>query len=280
MNKLLAKATIALALVATTGSYAVSKKVFAETYTRTYIDSDGLETTETSSVPFTDDTETNTESSDSSEATNTEKSTVHKKGWSTNESGDKVYYLSNGQKATGYKTIKGKRYHFEKDGSATVGVSLKYIYGRNGRVYRYSRSKRGNHTVAAQKIAKTIVKAVGHEKGDTDLKRAGLAAYYVYCFYQFDGYSMKKPYYNTAYGVFINRYCSCAGTADATQMVLKYMGMKSKHVYRNKFHHQWCTLRLDGKKGWVDGMIGAAGYGSKWGERAYDSWWDGINKKV
>lgn len=90
---------------------------------------------------------------------------------------------------------------------------------------------------------------VGRKAGDTDRKRAGIAAYYVACFAGLDRYSMKHPYYNKAYGVFINGYCSCAGTTDATQMVLHYMGMNGKHVHRNQFRHQWVFVTLDGKKG-------------------------------
>lgn len=84
---------------------------------------------------------------------------------------------------------------------------------------------------------------------------------------------MKHPYYNKAYGVFINGYCSCAGTTDATQMVLHYMGMNGKYVHRNQFRHQWVSVTLDGKKVWADGQVGAAGYGA-WGDHSYNPGWN------
>lgn len=201
-----------------------------------------------------------------------------KVGWSTNLDGARVYYLPNGKLISkGFHKINGRRYRFDNDGILVrTTVDSKYIYGREGQMTRYYRTKKGNHTVAARKIAKLIAKAVGHRKGESDRKRAGLAAYYVYCFNFLDGYSMKKPYFNKAYGVFINGYASCAGTADATLMVLHYLGMKGKHVHRNQYRHQWVELKLDGKKGWADGQVGAAGYG-KWGKHAYNPGWDDLN---
>lgn len=34
--------------------------------------------------------------------------------------------------------------------------------------------------------------------------------------------------------------------------------------------------KLDGKKGWADGQIGAAGYG-KWGDHSYNPGWEDLN---
>lgn len=52
-----------------------------------------------------------------------------------------------------------------------------------------------------------------------------------------------------------------------------YMGMNGKHVHRNQFRHQWVSITLDGKKGWADGQVGAAGYGA-WGDHSYNPGWN------
>lgn len=143
----------------------------------------------------------------------------------------------------------------------SIDLKGNYLYDRDGRAHRIPIAKKGNHTKAAERVAALIAKCVGKRAGDTDLKRVDMAAYYVSLFSNRDAYSMKAPYYNKAYGVFINRSCSCAGTADAMQMVLKKMGFKAKHVNKNKFDHQWCTLKMDGRKGYADGQTGFANYG-------------------
>lgn len=33
------------------------------------------------------------------------------------------------------------------------------------------------------------------------------------------------------------------------------------YVNENQYTHQWCELKMDGKKGYADGMGGIAGYG-------------------
>lgn len=143
----------------------------------------------------------------------------------------------------------------------SIDLKGNYLYDRNGKRHKIPITKKGNHTKAAERVATLIAKCVGKKSGDTDLKRVDMAAYYVSLFSDRDAYSMRAPYYNKAYGVFINRCCSCAGTADAMQMVLKKMGFKSKHVNKNKFTHQWCTLKMDGRKGYADGQAGFANYG-------------------
>ena len=46
---------------------------------------------------------------------------------------------------------------------------------------------------------------------------------------------------------------------------LDKMGYKCKHVNKNKWTHQWVTLKMDGKKGWADAypMGGGANYGKR-----------------
>lgn len=148
-----------------------------------------------------------------------------------------------------------------KVNAESITLKGNYLYDRDGNAHRIPITKKGNHTKAAERVATLIAKCVGKKAGDTDLKRVDMAAYYISLFSSRDYYSMKAPYYNKAYGVFINGKCSCAGTADAMQMVLKKMGFKAKHVHKNQFTHQWCTLKMDGKKGYADGQAGFANYG-------------------
>ncbi|WP_308558147.1 hypothetical protein [uncultured Lactobacillus sp.] len=148
-----------------------------------------------------------------------------------------------------------------KVNAESTALKGNYLYDRDGVAHKVPITKKGNHTQAAERVAALIAKCVGKRAGDTDLKRVDMAAYYVFLFSSRDSYSMKAPYYNKAYGVFINGKCSCAGSADAMQMVLKKMGFKAKHVNKNKFTHQWCTLKMDGKKGYADGQAGFANYG-------------------
>ena len=120
----------------------------------------------------------------------------------------------------------------------SIDLKGNYLYDRQGRAHKIPITKKGNHTKAAKRVAKLIAKCVGKKAGDTDLTRVDTAAYYVSLFAARDAYSMKAPYYNKAYGVFIGGSCSCAGTADAMQMVLKQMGFKARHVNKNKYTHQ------------------------------------------
>lgn len=144
----------------------------------------------------------------------------------------------------------------------SIDLKGNYLYDRQGKAHKIPITRRGNHTKAAERVAKLIAKCVCKKAGDTDLTRVDTAAYYVSLFAARDAYSMKAPYYNKAYGVFIGGSCSCAGTADAMQMVLKQMGFKARHVNKNKYTHQWCTLKMDGKNGYADGQAGFANYGS------------------
>ncbi|WEV51832.1 hypothetical protein OZX69_03795 [Lactobacillus sp. ESL0731] len=137
----------------------------------------------------------------------------------------------------------------------------KYLIDNNGRRHKLTLSKKGNHTKAARKVAKVIAKVCQEQGGTTDLQKVDMAAYYVSLFCARDHYTMQGPYFTTAYGVFIAKQYSCAGSAAALGMVLKQMGYKYHHVNKNKYTHQWCTLKMDGKKGYADGQAGIANYG-------------------
>ncbi len=106
----------------------------------------------------------------------------------------------------------------------------------------------------AQKIADGIT-------GNTDLEKVRKAAQIVssYCYH--DTYTMDGKDYRTAYGVFIKGEYSCAGATRALGMVLNCMGYSYEHINENQYTHQWCTLTMDGQKGYADGQVGLAGYG-------------------
>lgn len=74
----------------------------------------------------------------------------------------------------------------------------------------------------------------------------------------------ENNYYRTPYGVFIAKKFTCAGTATALGRVLEFMGYEWEHVNENKWLHQWCVLKMDGKLGHADPAFGtddAVGYG-------------------
>lgn len=159
------------------------------------------------------------------------------------ENGQYHYYLANGK----------------KDRIDYVG---KYLIDRSGNRHKVPIKRGGNHYRDALRVAKLIARCVGHRRGDKQVKRADIAAYYVRLFADRDRYTMRGRYYSTAYGVFIKGEYSCAGTTAALGMVLHQMGFKYKHVHKNQYRHQWCQLRLDGRMGYADGDAGFAGYGS------------------
>ena len=186
------------------------------------------------------------------------------------------WYVKDGVIQTGLKTIKGSKYYFEptKNESYTLdngveiyiygimcngGLYKKYIIAYNGKLFKIPSAKKDKK---CKKIAKLIARCSGKGvKGMSDLQKVQQASYTIYAFYGRCKYSMKAKNYNKPYGVFYSKKCSCAGTARAMGLVLKYMGFKYKHVNKNKYKHQWCSLKMDGKKGWADGMIGGADYG-------------------
>ena len=99
-------------------------------------------------------------------------------------------------------------------------------------------------------------------RGMSELEKVSRASMVVNEFYGRCHYSTKAKNYNKPYGLFYSKKCSCAGTASALKLVLKKMGFKKiKHKNKGKHKHQWCVLKMDGKTGWADGMIGWAGYG-------------------
>ncbi len=94
-----------------------------------------------------------------------------------------------------------------------------------------------------------------------DLFRVEGASKLVYSYRSQGTYTTEGPNYAHAYGVFIAKEFSCAGTARAMGLVLSCMGYEWTHVNENQWKHQWPVLEMDGQIGWADAMMGWAGYG-------------------
>lgn len=178
--------------------------------------------------------------------------------------GAKYYFNKKGVMQTGLKKIKNKTYYFDKTYGYMVTIARykNYLIDYKGVCHKIPNKKTGNKTKDARRVAKLIAKCVQKKgKGVKDLDRVRQAAFYVYTFCRQCKYTMKGSDYRQAYGVFIAKKYSCAGAMRALGMVLDCMGYKWKHVNANKYTHQWCQVKMDGKKGYADGQIGVAGYG-------------------
>lgn len=128
-----------------------------------------------------------------------------------------------------------------------------YLYDRAGNAYRIP-------TDSPEHVAQLIAQLVGPVK-TTQLAQVEQAARYVNAFCNDGRYTMSGPYYNKPYGVFIAHEFSCAGGTRAMGLVLNELGYSYRHVNENLYTHQWCETVLDGRKAWVDGTNGYAGYG-------------------
>lgn len=180
--------------------------------------------------------------------------------------GNAYYYFDQwGVMQTGLRKIGGKTYYFLSDGRmANIGLYQNYIIGLNGVCHELPKSRSGSKKDQARRFAKLVAECVGKKQGSyklSDLDRVSRAAIYVSAFCSRCKYTMSGKDYSTAYGVFIKKEYSCAGATRALGMVLDTMGYKWKHVNENKYSHQWCRLKMDGKTGYADGQVGWAGYG-------------------
>lgn len=186
------------------------------------------------------------------------------KGWKTVE-GRKYYFGKKGYALKGLKKIKGKRYYFMSDGvMANCGLYKKYIVGWNGVLHKIPTKRTGNKEADALRVAKAIAKCVPPKsklKKQKDLTRVAWAAKYVAAFSNRCRYTMQGDNYYSAYGVFIAKEYSCAGSTRALGLVLDCLGYKWKHVNENMMKHQWVRLKMDRKTGYADGQVGWAGYG-------------------
>ena len=174
--------------------------------------------------------------------------------------GKKYFVKSDGSIYTGYKIIKGKRYVFA---AANEGAMLKscffkkYIVAWNGVCYKIP-TKKGSKEASVKRMVRLIAKCITPKskiKSKKDLTRVREAADYIAAFADRAKYTMKGSEYYTPYGVFYAKRYSCAGTTRALGAVLTQLKIKWTHVNANKYTHQWCKVRMDGKWGWADSDI-------------------------
>ena len=199
--------------------------------------------------------------------------------------GKKTYYImANGKKATGVKVIDNCHYYFNKKGvmqtgfvkikgkryfydyqtghKAGYGVEKGYIinYAKKGQCFKLKNKKTGNQDADAKRVAKQIAKCCKGKKV-SKLDQVKLAAAYVAAMSSKCKYTMSGNDYYRAYGVFITKKYSCAGSTRALGMVLDYLKIPWKHVNENQNTHQWCKVKIGKKTGYADGMVGIVGYG-------------------
>ena len=183
------------------------------------------------------------------------------------------YYTVKGKMQGSYtglaKHVTGKWYYVEN------GKWLKSFSGLvkyNGKFYTVKQGlKAGNGKTAgrlstnelrsaSQNIAKNIAneaKKYSSDKWD----QAAYAASRVYSYCSNSRYTTRGSNYSQPWGPFVIGEYSCAGSTRALGLVLDYLGISWSHTNPNQWTHQWCTVRINGEKGWADGMIGLSGTG-------------------
>jgi hypothetical protein len=95
----------------------------------------------------------------------------------------------------------------------------------------------------------------------TEIEKVAYAAGVVKAYCDLGTYTTEGKIYRTAYGVFIGREYSCAGSTRALGLVLDYMGITWYHKNINTWADQWCQVIVDNQEGYADPMISSAGYG-------------------
>lgn len=171
----------------------------------------------------------------------------------------------------------GSQIFANRPGTALITCKLKNGKKATCRVTVRKPKTTQEKTAAAKRVAKRIAKnalkiAKNRTSKPKDIEVVSIAAELVAEYCDMCVYTTKDPDYPTAYGVFVKGVYTCAGSARAMGMVLGYLSFKWKHVNENQWSHQWCELKMDGKKGWADGYNGrwvdgpssaiGAGYGS------------------
>jgi hypothetical protein len=174
--------------------------------------------------------------------------------------GGKRYYVNkNGSLGYGLKTVKGKKYLFLSSSGVMAKSRLykNYIIAWNGVCHAIPAAS-GSQDASAQRVAALIAKCItpaSKIKSKKDLTRAREAAAYVAAFADRGTYTMQGKLYRTPYGVFYGKQYSCAGTTRALGAVFNKLGFTWKHLNENQYTHQWCKVKLDGKWGWADSCI-------------------------
>ena len=152
---------------------------------------------------------------------------------------DELQKAKEAKARSGWTKVNGKYHYYDTEGKMVrVALVGNYLIDRNGNRHHFTVKKTGNQVADAKRVAKVIAK---WSTGRTQLERVDMAAYYVSLFSNRDRYTMRGRYFNKAYGVFVAKEYSCAGSTDALRMVLQLMGFKAEHVNKNAYTHQWCT---------------------------------------
>ncbi len=118
-----------------------------------------------------------------------------------------------------------------------------------------AKASKGSSSKSSKSSKKDEVKKI------TDVEKVAYAAGVVKAYCDLGTYTTEGRIYRTAYGVFIGREYSCAGSTRALGLVLDYMGITWYHKNINTWADQWCQVIVDGQEGFADPIIASAGYG-------------------
>ena len=182
--------------------------------------------------------------------------------------GDRTYFFKkNGvMKRDAFQTVKGKKRYFGYDGAmARSGYHKGYLVDYKGICHKAKLKKTGDKQADALRVAKQIAACCGPKGVQTDAAYVKRAAGYVASFCALARQTTSGKNHASAYGVFIAREYSSAGSTRALGLVLDCLGYRWTHVNAGKQLHQWCRLKLDGKTGYADAAYlpsGAVGYGA------------------
>lgn len=116
-------------------------------------------------------------------------------------------------------------------------------------------SKSSSSSSKSSKSSKSKTKEI------KEIEKVAYAAGIVKAYCDRGTYTTNGKIYRTAYGVFIGGEYSCAGSTRALGLILDYLGINWVHININSWDDQWCQVIVDGKEGYGDPMISAAGYG-------------------
>ncbi len=169
-------------------------------------------------------------------------------------------------------------------GNVVTGLPLdgsKYVVAWDGVLHEIPARTSESTTAYAAKVARIVADCVApYSEAGSDLARVRSAAQYVYAFIGNKDMSRYTNNWNVdkqfayAYGPLSFGRFSCAGCTEALKLILDDMGYSATHMnYQDKdpsLSHQYCSVTMDGKRGWADGEIGMASYGTD----------DSVHKKV
>ncbi|EDS73474.1 hypothetical protein NE604_04920 [Anaerofustis stercorihominis] len=185
----------------------------------------------------------------------------------------KYYYVKNG-KVQFYKSglVKhtNKKYYYIEAGvkksnyNGIAKLGTKYYKVKKGKKVGRGKSA-GKLTKKELKLAATTtargIAACAKRYSPNKWKQVEYASQKVYKYCKKSKYTSKGSAYREAYGPFVKKQYTCAGSTRALGLVLDYLKVPWSHANENKWTHQWCKIKIGGKKGWADGMIGLSGKG-------------------